>query len=294
MWHLKFEKSTGLIIAAVIFLLSAWVMGSLFYILPDITGEGSLAPEYTVEEAEGIDEGMFEIAPIYLRIIRWIVIIGAVSILIGAAVVHLTDERINSLAGFVGNLVGLAIGALIGLYFKQIIGYITQGSWPFRGGSSLTGGFNPAEQVLSGPIDSNLYVPVGIMVVLVSLLLVKGALNLLRKEEVPDVEKDVSDTIDRTLKDLYGGKDTKSAIMRCYIEMSEQIQERGINEREFFTPREFRAKAVEKLDVSQAPLFVLTSMFEKARYSHHPLSEEEKKKSISSLEDLKKQLEVAG
>ncbi len=111
-------------------------------------------------------------------------------------------------------------------------------------------------------------------------------------EEEEEVKEVVAETIDRTLEDLYEGKDVRSSIMRCYAEMIDKLEEKGISEEDSFTPREFRAQAIKQLDVSQESVYKITSIFEEARYSNHELGEKEKETAIENLEKLKKELEV--
>ncbi len=289
MFPLKIDKGTGLIIAAVIFLLSAWLMGSLFYTITDVTGEGT-APGYSSDELqhEGGRSGTY-LSPWVWRVVRWVVLITLSVVLVVGGYLHIMGNRRSLAHQMLSTMAPLAIALLFVISWRTIVDFI-ETSTSFESGSG--GGFSAVTGTSSSPGSSNLYLPLIILLVLGVLLLVKSGLTLIHKPDKEDVEKDVSETIDRTLKDLYRGKDSRSAIIRCYIEMSEHLQEKGVDERDSFTPREFRARAAEKLALGQEPLFILTSMFEKARYSHHPLEETEKRRAIESLESLKRQLEV--
>ncbi len=290
MLPLKLDKKTGIVVAIVVFFLAAWTIGSLFYTLPHITEE-PFERGYSggpVESEEPASYSTSNILP--WNLLRWLFFALAVAILVTTAVFKLLTEK-KVVQEFFIELLTLG-GVLLFFVTWRFALDLAGGVSNHYSSSDLSGGFSPPGQTVTGVGPSNLFLPIVIMAALIGFLLIRGALVILRKEESSDVEKDVTETIDRTLSDLYKGKDARSAIIRCYIEMGHHLEERGVSERESFTPREFRSRAMVRLDLTHEPLEVLTSMFEKARYSHHPLSLNEKEQAIESLEGLKKQLEV--
>ncbi len=288
MLPLKLDKKTGTVIATVIFLLAAWMVGSLFYTLPHVTEEGT-PPGYSAEPVEEVG-GAPEPINLPWRLLRWTVLGLALAVIFSTALLKIFTEK-RVIQEFFMELLTLG-GVLLFFVTWRFLLDLAGGVSNHYSSSGLSGGFSPAGHSVTEAGQSNIFIPIIIMAALVGFLLVRVALTFLSKEEEVDVEKDVTETIDRTLSDLYKGKDARSAIIRCYIEMSHHLEQQGVSERDSFTPREFRTWAMKRLDLGIESLEVLTSMFEKARYSHHPLSIEEKEQAIESLEDLKEQLEV--
>ena len=108
--------------------------------------------------------------------------------------------------------------------------------------------------------------------------------------EEKDVKDMVSQALDKTVDDLYSGKDIRSTIMRCYQQMCLALEDTGVSNAEFMTPREFTKLAIAKLDISRNTLKEMTKLFEEARYSVHELGDDMRNRALKNLNLLKDDL----
>lgn len=154
---------------------------------------------------------------------------------------------------------------------------------PFSGGETA---FNFMEQhtgVVLLPI---------LIIALVLLFFYSDIKRLFRPQKVEEkeVEEEFSKTVKDAIEDLYKGKDVRSTIIRCYQKMCLILEDSGITNEDFITPREFENKALDKLDVSERTIKDLTGTFEEARYSNHHLGEEKRKRALRDLHNLQEGL----
>ncbi|MEF8873588.1 MAG: DUF4129 domain-containing protein [Candidatus Thermoplasmatota archaeon] len=110
------------------------------------------------------------------------------------------------------------------------------------------------------------------------------------EDEKKELERDISSTVDKAIRDLLEGKDIESTIMECYNQMSLILEKRGIKDEAYMTPREFEEAANENLDITTSKISRIREIFELAKYSSHKLKQEDKEKVIEDLEALKEEL----
>jgi len=140
------------------------------------------------------------------------------------------------------------------------------------------------------------------LVVITILLVIIGVISLLpkiahylkkdelKKEERTQIEKDLSESVNRAIKDLNKGKDIRSTVIRCYQKMCFILEDYGITYDRYMTPREFENNAVNNLNFSRDTIDDLTSTFEEARYSSHSLKEDHRKRAIKDLKSLREEI----
>ena len=97
-------------------------------------------------------------------------------------------------------------------------------------------------------------------------------------------------TVDAAISQLQLGGDVRAAILACYQRFCELLGMRGIDEQDALTPRELESVARDQLAVSAASAETLTSLFEEARYSTHPLGEPDRERAVESLERIREAL----
>lgn len=105
--------------------------------------------------------------------------------------------------------------------------------------------------------------------------------------EGEEMEKDITSTVDRAITEIHQGKDVKSTILRCYQQMCLILEEKGVENEEFMTPREFENQATKKLSAPRSEISRIREIFEVAKYSSHRLGEEEKDRVLEDLKGLK-------
>jgi len=119
---------------------------------------------------------------------------------------------------------------------------------------------------------------------------IKKMIHPPEKEEEMEIEDEFSESVKSAIEDLYKGKDVRSTIIRCYQRMCRALEESGVSNDAFITPREFEKKALAQLDVSESTIKDLTTTFEEARYSDHPLKEDKRKRALRDLHKLREGL----
>jgi len=140
------------------------------------------------------------------------------------------------------------------------------------------------------------------LLVIASLLIIFGVfitipkiVNYIRskkevEEETSEIEQDLSQSVNRAIKDLKKGKDTRSTIIRCYQKMCFILEDYGVTYDRYMTPREFENNAVNNLNFSRTTISELTTIFEEARYSSHRLDESKRKAALNNLKLLRKEI----
>jgi hypothetical protein len=85
------------------------------------------------------------------------------------------------------------------------------------------------------------------------------------------------------LDEIESGADLRNVIMRCYIEMTETVEEtRGEKRSQGMTPREFEVRLV-NLGIPREPVQQLTKLFENVRYGAREADTESEELAKSSL-----------
>ncbi len=282
------DRRTLFGVAVILLLFSAWGIGNLMYTMPHIYGGGEIMPEYDFDERQG--EAAYIEAGGVIVLFRIVVIIIVAAGVIGIVIGILQKDKdmvVDIGAGLVGLVIGLVIfsGAYWFMYRlpdMEDIGDTTNG----QGAGETVSGF------FFGSIG-------GLMILLVCIafvaLVVFSKMKVyLDKKIVAPEEKDVKDMVsqalDKTVDDLYSGKDIRSTIMRCYQQMCLALEDTGVSNAEFMTPREFTKLAIAKLDISRNTLKEMTKLFEEARYSVHELGDDMRNRALKNLNLLKDDL----
>ncbi|HII40001.1 MAG TPA: DUF4129 domain-containing protein [Thermoplasmata archaeon] len=99
-------------------------------------------------------------------------------------------------------------------------------------------------------------------------------------------------TLEKTMAELELGADVRQAILACYQRFCLLLGARGIGAQDSLTPRELEDLAVRRLAVSGDSAEALTSLFEEARYSEHPLADGDRDRALRSLETIRADLEA--
>ncbi len=108
------------------------------------------------------------------------------------------------------------------------------------------------------------------------------------EETVEEEAGEVVDVIEKALRDLETGAESRSVIVRCFLELKEIVSSKGFRFKESMTVREVFEGIVEMFPgVPRAPLRRLAGIFEKAVYGHYPISEYEEEIALESLKELK-------
>ncbi len=104
-----------------------------------------------------------------------------------------------------------------------------------------------------------------------------------RQALVPDAAARVGSDLRRSLADLESERDPRLAVQRAYARMEESLGEVELARARDETPTEFTARVLRVLGASAAAASDLTGLFEIARFSDHPMDEDDRKRAIASV-----------
>ena len=86
--------------------------------------------------------------------------------------------------------------------------------------------------------------------------------------------------------------DPRAAVLAAYARMETALASVGLARRPSDAPREYLARLETGLGGGRAPAARLTELFERARFSPHPVGEESRAEAIGALERLRMELEA--
>jgi hypothetical protein len=86
--------------------------------------------------------------------------------------------------------------------------------------------------------------------------------------------------------------DPRAAVLAAYARMETALASVGLARRPSDAPREYLARLETGLGGGQAPAARLTELFERARFSPHPVGEDTRSEAIGALEALRSELEA--
>jgi hypothetical protein len=104
-----------------------------------------------------------------------------------------------------------------------------------------------------------------------------------RQAAVPDAAERVGSGLRRSLADLESERDPRLAVQRAYAHMEESLAEIELSRAPDETPTEFTARVLRVLGASAAAASDLTGLFEIARFSDHPMGEDDRRRAIASV-----------
>jgi hypothetical protein len=104
-----------------------------------------------------------------------------------------------------------------------------------------------------------------------------------RQALVPDAAARVGAGLGRSLADLESEREPRLAVQRAYARMEESLSAIELWRAPDETPTEFTARVLRALGASAAAASELTGLFEIARFSDHPMDEDDRRRAIASV-----------
>jgi len=108
--------------------------------------------------------------------------------------------------------------------------------------------------------------------------------------ETEDVRR-VRRAVTAGLRVLHDYDDPRHAIIACYAQLEHVLEDHGMPSHAALTPQEYMGVALRGIDMPVDAFTGLVSLFERARYSLHPLEEADKQAATAHLEIIKAHLE---
>ena len=104
-----------------------------------------------------------------------------------------------------------------------------------------------------------------------------------------DVVSAVED-IERSIEEIKESTDPREAILDAYRSMCTLLSAKGVENRGWWTAREFESRVTERFKLPILTVSELTSLFEEAKYSRHALGEGERVRAVALLEKVREEL----
>lgn len=102
-----------------------------------------------------------------------------------------------------------------------------------------------------------------------------------RQAVVPDAAERLGTGLRRSLEDLESERDPRRAVQRAYAHMEDSLGVVELERAPDETPTEFTARVLRVLGASAAAASDLTGLFEIARFSDHPLDEDDRRRALA-------------
>ncbi|HEX6699405.1 MAG TPA: DUF4129 domain-containing protein [Gaiellaceae bacterium] len=140
------------------------------------------------------------------------------------------------------------------------------------------------------------WAPLGVLVVLLAggaVVYVLGRRRLSGFRARPSVAEEIGGVLDLALDDLRAERDPRRAIIAAYARMERLLGAHGIPRRAAEAPFEYLARVLTELEASPTPVFELTTLFERAKFSHHSIEPQLKDEAIDALVAVREELRAA-
>lgn len=111
-----------------------------------------------------------------------------------------------------------------------------------------------------------------------------------RAPVLPDVASQVGSGLRGSLEELEAERDPRLAIRRAYERMEESLGAVELVRATDETPSEYTARVLRVVGAGAAPASELTGLFELARFSDHPLGEDDRRRAIASVRRIEAEL----
>ena len=109
----------------------------------------------------------------------------------------------------------------------------------------------------------------------------------LSRDEFADA---LADVLDDALADLRAERDPRRAIIAAYARMERLLGAYGVPRRPSEAPFEYLARVLVELKASAASVFELTALFERAKFSRHPIDGGMRDEAIAALVAVRDEL----
>jgi hypothetical protein len=109
----------------------------------------------------------------------------------------------------------------------------------------------------------------------------------------PTLAETLADVLAETLESLRADPDPRRAVIRAYARLERVAAASGVPRRPAEAPLEYLGRLLAGLDVGPAAVRRLTTLFERAKFSHHAVDDSMKQEAIAALESVQEDLRQA-
>lgn len=225
-----------------------------------------------------------------------VILLGSVLLFLALKRGYISSKKVAMMSGFLIWLGGLLFYFYYDVYYEALLRYATgspkEPTEIKEGVTYLWDKTGVSVESVGGP---------GIFILVMISILALGFFTYqklgpvylsdsIKGDDEEEMESEISSTVDRAITELHEGKDVESTILRCYQRMCLILEEEGVENEDFMTPREFEMIATKKLSVPTSEISNIRGVFELAKYSSHQLSEKKKNRVLKDLKSLKRGL----
>jgi len=100
--------------------------------------------------------------------------------------------------------------------------------------------------------------------------------------------------IEESLEELEREGDPRRAVIRAYVGMEGALARHGLGRKPFEAPQEYLARALAAIRISRPAGERLTGLFQRARFSEHPIAAQMKQDAITALAAVRDELAERG
>jgi Domain of unknown function (DUF4129) len=197
----------------------------------------------------------------------------------------------SRLAAFAVLLIILRIAVSSDL-LRRRLGEVTQRFARPTPTATRPGASDAVPHVTSRPLG----VALTIVIALILLLVVAGIVFLLARvkgEVAPPMPDDpLAELLDAGIEDLHRIADPRRAVIACYARMERLMSSSGIPRLASDTPTEFLDRVLQRRSVSPESASMLTTLFERAKFSPHRVDEQMREGALVALERVRGELAV--
>lgn len=106
-----------------------------------------------------------------------------------------------------------------------------------------------------------------------------------------DVKEELAGAVSEAIDDLRDEPDPRRAVVAAYARMERSLAHHGLGRRPAEAPFEYLTRILTELDVRESAALELTELFERAKFSPHPVDAEMKARAIGALVAIRADLQ---
>lgn len=106
-----------------------------------------------------------------------------------------------------------------------------------------------------------------------------------------DVKEELAGAVSEAIDDLRDEPDPRRAVVAAYARMERSLARHGLGRRPAEAPFEYLTRILTELDVRESAALELTELFERAKFSPHPVDAEMKARAIGALVAIRADLQ---
>jgi hypothetical protein len=114
-----------------------------------------------------------------------------------------------------------------------------------------------------------------------------------RRRPPPTPAERLVELLDDTLEDLEREPDPRRAVIAAWARMEDGLAAAGLPRRPAEAPFEYAARVLETNLARPASVHRLTGLFERAKFSHHPIGEADRGQAVAALRAVRRELAEA-